>query len=310
MDKACISVTPAGLDEHLQRVELPIRKNGVLSDDAETILRRGRIVGSAIQHFSSLERTMAHARDHIMGLERKEQSVCSGTVFLSRTLTGSKGRFKRYWYAPSGGLWGSMIYVNTLLPSSRLLVPLAVGVACCEAVRELGADDAKIRWINDVLLSGKKIAGFLLEGFYGECSREEYTIVGFGINVNNTNFPKELRDIATSLKEHFGLGVDLSRFTLTFLAKLCWNFGLLEFEEKRFLEDGCWSGSRGGHALLEQWLELSDSIGRRVKFGFDVLDGAGTEAVASGITDDGGLILKLDDGSELVEHSGEIRYCD
>ena len=310
MDNLCASITPACLSDHLRDVELPVRKGGVLSAEAERILRRGRIVGSAIHHFSSLERTMVQARSHIRDLERQKQSVRSGTVFIARELTGSKGRFRRYWHAPPGGLWGSMIHVNTLLPSSRLLVPLAVGVACCEAIRETGAAEAKIRWINDVLLSGKKVAGFLLEGFFGEISREEFTIAGFGINVNNTGFPDELHAIATSLREHLGQTVDLPRFTCTFLAKLCWNFGLLEFEEERFLKDEHWSGPDGSHALLAQWLELSDSVGRRVKFGFDVLDGSSVEAVVSGISENGGLILKLDDGSELVEHSGEIRYCD
>lgn len=310
MDKAAPALSSFDLDKHLQSVELPIRKKGMLAGEAETILRRGRTVGSVIQQFHSLERTMAHARAHIIGLECRKESVASGTVFLARTLTGSRGRFNRYWHAPPGGLWGSMIYVNTLLPSSRLLVPLAIGVACCEAIRELGADSAKIRWINDVMLSGKKVAGFLLEGFFGQVSKEEYTIAGFGINVNNTDFPEELRDIATSLKQHLGLEIDLVRFTSTFIAKLCWNFGLLEFEEECFLKDQRFSGSGGGHALLERWLQLSDSVGRRVTFGFDILEGSGIEGVVSGISGDGGLILKLDDGSELVEHSGEIRYCD
>ena len=304
------TITAGNLKEYLWQVELPRRLTGMFGSEAEVIIRRGSFVGSTIDQFASLSRTMVHAREHVFSEEAEGNSVASGTVFLAEYLTGSKGRFTRQWHAPEGGLWGSMIYVNTLLSTSRLLLPIAIGIACCEAIRESGAHNASIRWINDVLLSGKKVAGFLLEGFHGKVSGEEYTLAGFGINVNNTEFPEELKDTAISLREYLGKRIDRERFTYDFFAKLSWNLGLLVFEEDTYLQEERWSGRSGRHALIERWCELSDSVGRRVQFGFDVMNAPQFEATVTGMSDNGGLLLTLDDNSKIVEHSGEIRYCD
>jgi len=275
---------------------------------AEVILRKGGFVGSTIEHQRSMDRTMAEARAHIERLEYAGTSVGSGTVFLADQLNRSRGRFVRQWYAPVGGLWGSMILVSTFLSKTRMLLPLAVGIACCEAVRHHGLDHAEIRWINDVLVDNRKVAGILLEGLHGACSKEEYILLGFGINVNNSEFPEEIAGTAGSLQNCLGRPVDLQAFTCTFLAKLTWNLGLLGHAEDCFLYDETWSQSRRKHPLIERWCQLSRTIGRRVLFGFDVMTEPQYRALVTGISDDGGLELQLEDGSETLEHSGEIRY--
>ena len=301
-------ITPERLRQYILNVELPARSVPVKAAVAETIIRKGGFVGSVIQHKKSMARTMDHARSHIDQLEQDGKSVSSGTVFLADQLYGSKGRFVRQWHAPEGGLWGSMIYVSTFLPETRLLLPLAVGVSCCESLRQIGVDCAEIRWINDVLIVGKKVAGILMEGFYGPYSREEYNLIGFGININNSNFPEELREAATSARDYLERPVDLETFTYCFLAKLTWNLGLLCHQEDCFLGEGGWSRPQRNHPLIERWCELSSTVGRRVLFGFDVMTNPQYQAAVTGISDTGGLQLKLDDGSEIVEHSGEIRY--
>lgn len=287
---------------------MPARSAEIGPGLAETIIRKGSFVGSVIEHRTSMGRTMDHARSHIDQFERTGKSVSSGTAFLADRLHRSKGRFVRQWHAPEGGLWGSMIYVSTLLPATRLLLPLAVGISCCESLRQSGAERAEIRWINDVLIDGKKVAGILLEGFYGSFSKEEYNLVGFGINVNNSDFPAEIRDLAVSLRDFLGRSVELETFTYCFLAKLTWNLGLLCHGEDCFLGDGGWPHMRHNHPLIDRWCELSSSVGRRVLFGFDVVNNPQYQATVTGISDTGGLQLRLDDGSEIVEHSGEIRY--
>ena len=207
-----------------------------------------------------------------------------------------------------GGLWGSMIYVPTLLPQTRLLLPLAIGVSCCETFHQVGVDCAEIRWINDVLVNDKKAAGILLEGFYGPLSKEEYSLVGFGINVNNDVFPDDLRDSAISICEHLGEKVDLQVFTYCFLAKLSWNLGLLSHGEDYYLHEEQWPNGMSRHPLIERWCELSSTIGRRVIYGFDVVTQPQYEAVVTGVSSSGGLMLRLDDGCETIEYSGEIRY--
>jgi BirA family transcriptional regulator, biotin operon repressor / biotin---[acetyl-CoA-carboxylase] ligase len=304
--------TPHTLTAELRRLiedhELPLRQRIEGNAQAETILQYGAFVGSVIEHHASLERAMDHARAHIATREKGNCSVASGTVIIADSLSRSRGRFSRSWHAPPGGLWGCLIHVNTLLPESRRFLSLAVGVACCEAIRQEGAGDACLRWVNDVLIGGKKAAGFLIQGHSGPNHLEDYDLIGFGININNRSFPVDLKDNATSLAEETGRPLDLHRFTLVFLAKLTWNLGLLYFEEASDLRGDGFSGRKGAHRLLARWQELSDTVGRRVVFGHNVFDAPLFEATVIGLQDDGSLMLRLDDGSCLAEQSGEIRY--
>lgn len=289
-----------------QRLESLRRMGAWRGEEVERILRYGAFVGSVVECHAVLERAMARARSHIAAMEQSGRSVYNGTVILADSLGSSKGRFDRTWHAPVGGLWGCLIHANTLLPQSRNLIPLAVGVACCEAVRETGIG-AELRWVNDVLVDSRKVAGFLIESFFSPVHREEYNLIGFGINVNNRQFPPELRDIALSLSQALGRSLDLNRFALLFLAKLSFAFGLLYREEEARLHDE--SGGRSGwHPMLQTWTALSGTIGRRVRFGFDVVKDPQYQAIATGLSESGGLILRLDDGHEKTEYCGEIRY--
>jgi BirA family biotin operon repressor/biotin-[acetyl-CoA-carboxylase] ligase len=116
---------------------------------------------------------MDHARAHIVTAENANRSVASGMVIVAGSLSGPRGRFSRPWFAPAGGLWGCLIHANTLLPTSRRFLSLAVGVACFEAVRPAGAAVACLRWVNDVLIQGKKGAGFLIQGYSGPRHHDE-----------------------------------------------------------------------------------------------------------------------------------------
>lgn len=289
------------------RHELALRSRSGSAVGVEEILRYGAFVGSAVECHSFLDRAMDYSRAHIAAMEKAGRSVHNGTVILADCLGASKGRFDRVWHAPAGGLWGCLIHANTLLTRSRGLISLAVGVACCEAVREMGAA-AQVRWVNDVLVEGRKVAGFLIEGFISPCYREEYNLVGFGININNSHFPPDLRGTAIALAEALGHPLDLNLFARTFLAKLSFNLGLLYYEEERELRDEQDSTGKGDHRLLQNWRQLSDTIGRRVVYGLDVLQKPQYRAVVEGISDTGGIVLRLDDGHEKTEYCGEIRY--
>ncbi len=301
-------LSPERFRSYLERVELPLRSATLPESSARRILRYGGFVGSVIERHVCLERTMISARKRIQAVEQAGGSVASGTVVLADSLSGSKGRFTRSWHAPVGGLWGSLTYVSTLLPHYRLLVPLALGVACCEAVQESGCGQAAIRWVNDVLVDGLKLGGFLSQSFTGDQSGEFYCLIGFGINVNNLDFPFALQASATSLKQQTGKHVDLEAFTYCFLAKLAWNLGLLYHQEQIDLARHSGEEDPFVHPLLQRWLALSDSIGRPVVFGFDVVKKPQYRAVVEGLSPDGGLRLILEDGSVTTEYSGEIRY--
>lgn len=303
----CNNPTPELLAEALTK-ELPLREQLYPVIDCASVMRYGQFVGSTIECHDMLPRAMSHARTHIEEVEDQGGSVANGRIILADTMSGSKGRFTRSWHAPHGGVWGCLLHASTLLDTSKRFVPLAVGVACCEAIRDFGGEQARLRWVNDVLFGEKKAAGFLVEGHTGTRYGEEYHLVGFGINLNNNFFPEELEPIATSLAAELGREIDITSFTTTFLAKLVWNFGLLYHEEAQELAGEPFSGAGGTHLLLERWLSLSDTVGKRVVFGFDVMTSPQYEATVIGLDEGGGLQLQFDDGGMKTEYSGEIRY--
>ncbi len=300
--------TPLAVFNHLQEVLAREKDVADRPVNVQEVGRYGAFVGSVIESHSSLPRAMDYARSLIEKTVHAGNSVASGTTILADTMSRSKGRFTRHWHAPSGGVWGCMIHANTLLPQSRRFISLATGLACYEAVHEVGVEQATLRWVNDVLVNGKKLAGFLVETYTEPMHGEEFTLVGFGINVNNCLFPADLADLSTSIKNIIAEKVDLSHFTALFLARLAWNFGLLYHEEARELQGEGFSGNNGRHLLLQRWLDGSDTPGKKVVYGFDVMTSPQYQAEVMAIDDDGGLVLRLDDGHVKKEYSGEIRY--
>lgn len=298
---------PAEIQEYLHDVELPLRLAGLQSDNAKEIISYGSFVGSEVESHVRLDRAMDRGRLHIDSLEKSGRSVNNGRLIFAESLTGSKGRFTRNWHAPRGGMWGCLIHATTLTPQSAMLLSLALGVAACETIRQAGIVKAHIRWVNDVIVDNAKIAGFLVESHTGPKWSEVFHLIGFGINVNNCDFPAELTDIATSMKKTLGEPVNLRDFSLDFIAKLVWNIGILYFIEARYPR---WYEAHQAfvHPMIERWRELTDSLGKKVIYGYDVLTQPQYSAQVTGIAEDGGLQMSLEDGTQITEHSGEIRY--
>ena len=291
--------------------DMPRRLENYPSEVVDAVYRYGAFVGSSIEHHVLEGRLMDRARHLIADYEQQERSFPSGMVLLAHELTASKGRFRRVWHAPPGGLWMTLVVANTLLPKSTALYPLAAGLACCEAVRQYDID-ARLKWVNDVHVSGRKICGILTETFKSPRHGEEYILIGVGVNVNNQSFPPELGSLAVSIKDILGRETELDLFAARLLAKFVWNIGLLHYEEQQRLD---WYNDGGQdeqlHPVLDGWRGLSDSIGRQVWFGYDVQEKPQYKAQVMGLDPSGGLILKhLKDGVTVVEHAGEILYID
>ncbi len=304
-----MSLSPQLVQQIIQNEEITTRSSVVTRETAELVFRLGRVIGSSIDRFGALPRGMDEARKRIKHCEEEGGSFASGAVIVADELQGGKGRFKRWWHAPEGGLWMTLVMVNTLLPVSSRLYPLAAGISCCEAIRHY-LPQARIKWVNDVHVDGKKLAGILTESMIGSKHGEEYILIGLGINVNNAGFPVELSDLAVSMGELLGAEIDLELFAARLLAKLSWNIGLLHYEENQHLQAGGEEG--GGHSiLLNRYRELCDSVGRKVQFGFDVQEQPQFKALVQRIDQSGGIVLQPDQSSvPLVEHSGEIVYID
>jgi BirA family biotin operon repressor/biotin-[acetyl-CoA-carboxylase] ligase len=272
------------------------------------IFRFGAPIGHSIESRPTACRCMDLARSSIYKYEQSGKSFNSGSAIFAEQLTGGKGRFQRQWHAPKGGIWMVLTLVNTMLPEHAAFLPIAAGVSCCETVRHFGLP-ARIKWVNDVHVGGKKLAGVLTETVIGPESGEEYILIGIGLNVNNLSFPENLSGIATSMTSFLGEKMDLTEVSAMLLAKLSWNIGLLHYHEHSQLQmSGSGSTNHGKNPLLKSWCALSDTIGRQVKYGFNVAESPQYLAKVLDVDDSGALIMELKDGTIAKEAGGEIMY--
>ncbi len=237
--------------------------------------------------------------------EAKGEVLAAGTTVLADTLSQSQGRFTRHWYAPLGGIWLTTAWPDILLPEFSRLLPFAVGLACCRAVRTYGLD-ARLKWVNDVLVQGKKIAGVLCNSVI-RCG-DQYHLLGIGLNANNQDFPQELNGIATSIVNKLGQQVGLAELTGRLLAELSWAIGLLHYDEEQALQERLFCEEGYSSLLLKNWRQLSDTPGQQIEYGFDIQEKPLYQATAIDIDPCGGLIMEFEDGTRVVEYSGEIIY--
>lgn len=140
---------------------------------------------------------------------RRSLSRPHGTLVVAEYQTRGRGRFGRRWFSPPSAnlLFSLVVCPEPPLPRPALLT-LAMGVSIVAAVEKTTLARCRLKWPNDVLLNGKKLAGILTES--GVWRKEKpFWVVGVGVNVNVTTFPKEISSTATSLQAE--LGEEISR---------------------------------------------------------------------------------------------------
>ena len=298
----------SSLQDYLRSNGFRQEKSSFSDEIAEKVLRYAAPMGSNIELHDSLPRCMDRIKKLIASDKQENNPLPSGTVVIAQQLLNGCGRFDRDWYAPSGGFWMAVAWADTLLPEFSRLLPLAAGVAGCEVIQAFGIE-AKIKWVNDIHVQGRKTGGILCETISGTRPEDRYHLVGIGINCNNTSFPDELRESATSMANELGEAIDMERFSLMLLAHLAWNFGLVHLYEEWAMD---WErGGRPGDLLnpvVEAWKGLSDSLGREVVYGYDVVRKPLYTAMVLDIDKSGALVLELENGQTVTENSGEIVY--
>jgi len=174
-----------------------------------------------------------------------------GTLVVSEKQTQGRGRKGRVWFSPAeAGIYASLILRPAMTPGEAPQITFLTAVSAAETLIHLTRLDVRIKWPNDLLVKGKKIAGILTEISTGQ-GLLEYAVVGLGINVNTPAFPDEIRQTATSILVETG-----ERFSRTSLIR-----EYLRRQETYFrrLKIG------GFEPILNRWKELADTIGRRIR---------------------------------------------
>ena len=222
-----------------------------------------------------------------------EAGAPEGTVYIAQSQTGGRGRMGRSFFSPAGtGLYLSLLLrPTTWEPARAAQLTAAAAAAMCEAIREVTGKEPGIKWVNDLLLDGKKVCGILTEASFSmESGVLEYAVLGLGVNVYppEGGFPKELGEIAGAVLDTPGEDVR-NRLAGEFL--------------NRFLEGYAHPEDR---SFLEIYRRRSVAVGREVT----VLSGGHERrAFAFGVDDDCRLLVRYDDGTEQALSYGEIRIA-
>jgi BirA family transcriptional regulator, biotin operon repressor / biotin---[acetyl-CoA-carboxylase] ligase len=158
-------------------------------------LVRGTIFAGHIHHYYRVGST------NTLALEAAVAGAPEGSAFLAEQQTAGRGRGNNQWHsAKSTGIYCSVVLRPALPPADVLLLTLAAGLAVQSAVREIDSRvNPDLKWPNDLLVNGKKLCGILTE-MNAEATRVRHIVVGIGVNVNQTDFPSKLEQIATSLR--------------------------------------------------------------------------------------------------------------
>ncbi len=236
---------------------------------------------------ASLERhdTIGSTSDRLKELARA--GAPQWTVVLAERQTSGRGREGRAWQSPSGGLYLSVL----LRPRDERvsLLPLAAGVAVAEAVAGLGVA-CELKWPNDVLASGRKLAGILAEASSGSAG-VEWLVLGIGVNValDASRLPSDLRASVTSLRAEGARDADPDAVAVAVLRQLAvWYDALRE------------APSRVAAAWRERAVPWWDAP-VEVRSGASLLRGR-----LAAVDDEGALVIELPGGGRRRLVSGEV----
>jgi BirA family biotin operon repressor/biotin-[acetyl-CoA-carboxylase] ligase len=219
-----------------------------------------------------------------------------GAVIIAEQQTSGRGRVNRNWLSPKGGIWLSVILRPIVSASKITLLPFAAALAICDSIKKATHLNPKLRWPNDIMIEGKKVAGILID-ISMEGERINYAVVGIGINVNvdssaiSSNLERHIK--VTSLSDELGHKMSILGLTKEILERL-------EYYHVQLKDDA-------PHTIIEQWKRSSDIFNRKV----EVIHNDWTiEGVAVDLNNDGSLLVRTDlcNNIKVVANDVRVRY--
>lgn len=247
----------------------------LLADDLLARLGKTKVIGRDIRVFEQTTST----NDVIEKLAR--DGVREGAVVFAEAQTRGRGRLGRRWISPGRkGLWFSILLRPELRPQEATQLTVASATALRRAIQQQTGLQPEIKWPNDILIGGKKVAGILTE-LHAELDRVRYVILGIGVDVNlgAGEFPPELRKLATSLKIESGRTISRAELATAILCGLDADYARI--------------GGGGFAKVADEWEAHCQTIGRNVtiQIGERRLRGR-----AEALDDDGALLLRTEHG--------------
>ena len=241
-----------------------------------------RRIGRQILVYESTSSTNDIAAEYARNPRNRGLAVFAEEQEAGRGRTGARWHSRR----------GDSLLLSAILPDCGVpgeLLSLTCAVAVAEAVGQVGGMPARIKWPNDIMLDGRKVAGILLEARQTDGGRVH--IVGIGINCHQrlTDFPPEIQSTATSLDLTGGTPcerIGLARRVLTSLDQ--W-LRIAETDRRQ---------------VIDAWTGLSTQLGRRVTL---LCEGKSFSGNCIGLDPEKGLILQLDHGGVRMFDAAHAR---
>lgn len=230
------------------------------------------MTGWAIERYDVVQSTQDVARERLV----------QGRVIVAAWQRAGRGRHGRPWNAPPGK---ALLFSAVLAPPGSVapILPLLVGVAVRDAIAATTGLAAELKWPNDVLTDGAKVAGILVERPAGP-----FAVLGVGINANleAADLPG---DWATSLLIRIGHPVDLDALLAATLGRL-----------DQWLER---AAAAGTEVIVQAWRERTQMLGRPVEV---VLPDRTVRGIAEDVTSSGALLVRRPGGVEVFI-AGDVR---
>ena len=244
-------------------------------------LKTKNIGKKSIYHYDSIDSTNDKAYELAEGGEPE------GTLVIAEAQTKGKGRIGRKWLSPrAGGVYVSLILRPDTETDEVPAVTLIAALSIIRAIKKTCGLEAKMKWPNDIFISGKKVCGILAE-MKAQPDRVDFLVLGIGINVNTSG--KKLPPEGTSLKSEAGSSVSRSELLRNVLLEI-------EKDYTKFRKEGF-------AALRDECKKFSMVIGENVKIDEHNRQ---VKGLAVDIDEKGALAIKLKDGSIKRVFSGDV----
>jgi BirA family biotin operon repressor/biotin-[acetyl-CoA-carboxylase] ligase len=245
-----------------------------------------RLVGSQVRCFDETDST------NLQACRLGDEGEADGLVVIADRQSSGKGRLGRQWESPAGvNLYASILLRPPILPFEAPKLTFLSAVAVCRAITICAGLQPTVKWPNDILLGGAKVAGLLNE-MSSETDQVHYVVLGIGVNLNMRadQFPADLRYPATSLAMVTGQPVSRLDFTRTLLQEI-------DALYLAYLE-------QGSAPIMSAWTELCDLTGKSVQVDCNDLRIEGTMI---GLAEDGALLVRDKAGKIESVYAGDVR---
>ncbi len=195
--------------------------------------------------------------------------------------TAGRGRHGNSFYSPESGLYYSLVITPKDYTSAVAKTTIAAAVSLVEAVRACSGIQCSIKWVNDLYLNHRKVAGILCEAPRDKNGNPLGIIIGIGINIAQQEFPDEIKEKAGSLNRP---DLDRNQLTASLTERLLF-----------------WCSRLNDPALMDAYRKHSFLLGKKVSF---VHNGTSVTGIAESINEDGNLVVHAD--QIYVLSSGEV----